>query len=362
MSGTIRISLAGPPLVPTLGLRSRLALAEQVTIGFFVYFTLAAFGFGLAAPERWLIVALNTLTVATMLVLSHAQRVRWLASARDLFPAVIILVAYRESGLLLRPDAAHHLDRLFIPWDRVLLQNEFIQAVLRTGAPGLQHYLEFAYLLCYPLVPLGLAAIYFAPRRSRSGEVTSAPGRRPIDDFWGTVLLATLFCYAVYPFFTLTPPRVLFHDVPGPHIEPLLRKWNFWLLDHYSVQACIFPSGHVAAVTAVALAVRKHAPRLGALFLFLAASVAVATVYGRYHYAADAVAGALVGGAAYKIVEVFKLIADGIHVRAPMLLISKPEGGVDYMKNDGNSQHRSRDPMAGYPVKPDTNLRQDRGK
>ena len=82
-------------------------------------------------------------------------------------------------------------------------------------------------------------------------------------------------------------------------MDPLLRKMNFWLLDHYSVQACIFPSGHVAAVTAVALAVRKHAPRLGALFLFLAASVTLATVYGRYHYAADAVAGALVGVAAY---------------------------------------------------------------
>ena len=127
-----------------------------------------------------------------------------------------------------------------------------------------------------------------------------------MDNFWATVLLATLFCYAVYPFFPLMPPRVLFGDVPGPHVAPLLRKLNFWLLDHYSVQACIFPSGHVAAVTAVALAVRKHAPRLGALFLFLAASVAAATVYGRYHYAADAVAGALVGVAAYVASNTFK--------------------------------------------------------
>ena len=122
-----------------------------------------------------------------------------------------------------------------------------------------------------------------------------------MDDFWAAVLLATLFCYAVYPFFPLTPPRLLFGDVPGPppSADGVLRNWNFWLLDHYSVQACIFPRGHVAAVTAVALAVRKHAPRLGALFLFLAASVALATIYGRYHYAADAVAGALVGVAAY---------------------------------------------------------------
>ena len=215
------------------------------------------------------------------------------------FPLLLILVAYRESGLLLTPDPTHRLDYLFVQWDRALLQSHFVQAVLQAGAPWLQHYLEFAYLLCYPLVPLGVAAIHFAWKRRAADKAAIAGGNRAMDSFWATVLLATLFCYAVYPFFPLTPPRVLFGDVPGPHVEPLLRQWNFWLLDHYSVQACIFPSGHVAAVTAVALAVRKHAPRFGALFLFLAASVALATVYGRYHYAADAVAGALVGIASH---------------------------------------------------------------
>ena len=73
------------------------------------------------------------------------------------------------------------------------------------------------------------------------------------------MLLAALFCYAVYPFFPLTPPRLLFHDLPGPAVSPLLRTVNFWLLDAYGVQACIFPSGHVAAVTATALAVRAYA-------------------------------------------------------------------------------------------------------
>jgi len=268
--------------------------------------TLAACWFDLAAREFWIMSALNTLTAATVWALSrNARRARWLAAARDLLPAALILLAYRESGLLLRPDPTHRLDHIFILGDRVLLHNELVRAVLAAGAPWLQHYLEFAYLLCYPLVPLGFAAIYLATRRSRSSQLVP-PGRPAIDDFWATVLLATLFCYAIYPFFPLTPPRVLFHDVPGPHIEPLLRKWNFWLLDHYSVQACIFPSGHVAAVTAVALAVRKHAPRLGALFLFLAASVALATVYGRYHYAADAVAGALVGVAAYWVSNAIK--------------------------------------------------------
>lgn len=299
MSVSLPISLANSHRISTSVPRSGFSFAEQFALAFFAYLPLAACWFGLAARELWILGALNTLTAATLWALSrNARRAPWLAVTRDLLPAVLILLAYRESGLLLRPDPAHHLDGIFIPWDRLLLESELVRAALKAGAPWLEHYLEFAYLLCYPFVPLGFAAICLAPRRSGPSQ-PAAPERRAIDGFWATVLLATLFCYAVYPFFPLTPPRVLFHDVPGPHIEPLLRKWNFWLLDHYSVQACIFPSGHVAAVTAVALAVRKHAPRPGALFLFVAASVAVATVYGRYHYAADAVVGALVGVAAY---------------------------------------------------------------
>ena len=300
MSETTVLGLARPnPFPSVFTVQTHLSIAELVALVFFTYMTLAAFVFDMAALDLGIIMALNTVTIAILMALRRGrERAPWLAIVADLFPALLVLVAYRESGLLLTPDPSHHLDYLFIQGDRILLQSRFVQAVLQAGAPWLERYLELAYLLCYPLVPLGVGAVHLAIQRSAVNN-PAAQVKRAMDDFWATVLLATLFCYAVYPFFPLTPPRVLFGDVPGPHVEPLLRQWNFLLLDHYSVQACIFPSGHVAAVTAVALAVRKQAPLLGALFLFLAASVALATVYGRYHYAADAVAGALVGVAAY---------------------------------------------------------------
>jgi len=308
VSETSFVGMAGAQQIPSVfEMRIRLTIAEQIALAFFVYITLAAMVFHLAVRDLGVIMALNAVTLTTLMVLRrNRERAPWLAAAADLFPALLILVAYRESGLLLTPDPAHHLDYVFIQWDQVLLRNRFVQAVLQAGAPWLQHYLEFAYLLCYPLVPLGVAAVHFTTQRRAAAEPNTPKSHHAMDEFWAAVLLATLFCYAVYPFFPLTPPRVLFGDVPGPRVAPLLRNLNFWLLDHYSVQACLFPSGHVAAVTAVALAVRKHAPRLGALFLFLAASVALATVYGRYHYAADAVAGALVGVAAYQVSKLFK--------------------------------------------------------
>jgi membrane-associated phospholipid phosphatase len=277
----------------------RLSMAELIAVVFFVYVALAACIFHLGARDLGIIIVLDAVTLSTLMALRrNRERAPWLAGAANFFPALLLLVAYRESALLLTPDPAHRLDHVFIQWDRALLQSRFVHAVLQAGAPWLEHYLELAYLLCYPLVPLGVAAMHFGSQRGAGCEDV-AQRRRAMDDFWAAVLLATLFCYAVYPFFPLTPPRVLFGDVPGPQVAPLLRRMNFWLLDHYSVQACIFPSGHVAAVTAVALAVRRHAQRFGMLFLFLAASVALATVYGRYHYAADAVTGALVGVVGY---------------------------------------------------------------
>ncbi len=307
-STSVANAVTGQP--HTLELGAGLRPAEKVALGFFLYGLVASLAFPLDARGRWLAVGLLLLTGVAVISMSRIARPsRFIAVVRDWFPAVLILVAYRVSGLFLIPDSVHRLDFLFVQWDRALLQNHWVTALLSTTAPWLQRYLELAYLMCYPLVPLGLAALSVAAvydrRRGSAGydpdkaALIERRYRKAVDHFWTTVLLAVLACYAVYPFFPLTPPRVLFHDVPGPVVDPLLRRMNFWILNQYSVQACIFPSGHVAAVTATALAVRAYLPRLGLVFLVAAASVAAATVYGRYHYGADALAGAVAAVAAF---------------------------------------------------------------
>jgi membrane-associated phospholipid phosphatase len=309
-----RVASFGP------GLRS----AEKIALGFLVYALIATPAFHLSISDISSIAGLNFTAAIVIMLLSEFQKTSpRLSMARDWFPAVLVLLAYRESGLFLRPDPSHRLDYFFVSWDRYLLQNRLADGLLSLGSPWLQYYFELSYLLCYPLVPLGLGVLYLAGQ-SATGEddhkssaladcvgvhaEVGADSAHPkfergcdaaINQFWTAVLLATLTCYAVYPLFPLTPPRVLFRDLPGPAVEPLLRKVNFWILDRYSVQACIFPSGHVAAVTAVALSLRAHLPRWGGVFLFITTSVAVATVVGRYHYAADALAGALVGVGAF---------------------------------------------------------------
>jgi membrane-associated phospholipid phosphatase len=300
----------------TLGgkLSIQLRFAEKTLLAFFAALLIASLTLSLPGSTRVVLAVVNVMVGGLIVALSKDDRAegnRLASPLRDWLPALLMLLAYRESGLFIKADPAHRLDHLFIMWDRWMLHSRWVEGLLDACEPWLQHYLEMCYLLCYPLVPLGFAALYLS--RPASAAQPEPRGfevhvdHQPLhldavfDKFWTTVLLATLFCYAVYPVFPLTPPRVLFNDVPGPPVPPLLRHMNLWVLDRLSVQACVFPSAHAAAVTATALAVRAYLPRLGILFCIAALSVAVATVYGRYHYAADALAGVLVGVTAFVI-------------------------------------------------------------
>jgi membrane-associated phospholipid phosphatase len=190
---------------------------------------------------------------------------------------------------------------VFIRFDDIILKNAWVIQALEFGAPWLQRYLEFSYFLCYPIVPLGLASLYLVRRKPMPGSATGRPYGPAMEHFWTAVLLASFTCYLLFPLFPLAPPRELFDDVPGPRVAPLLRGMNHWLLGKYAVGASLFPSAHVAATTAMALTIRRYLPRFGWLFVTVAASIALATVYGRYHYAADALAGTLVGIGAYAV-------------------------------------------------------------
>jgi membrane-associated phospholipid phosphatase len=269
---------------------SKLNIPEKLLAGYLSYLALASLVVSLDIHQRVVVVAANGLILGVLwLVSRRADERRWLAALRPWLPVFFILVAYRESGLLLKPDPTHHLDIIFIRLDDMILKNHSVLWVLEHGAPWIQYYLELSYLLCYPVVPLGLISLYLVREREAIAR----------EHFWTSVLLASLSCYFLFPFFPLVPPRELFNDVPGPRVALALRGLNHWLLGHYSVGASLFPSAHVAATTAAALAVRHYLPQLGWFFVVVAVSIALATVYGRYHYALDALAGALVGVSAF---------------------------------------------------------------
>ena len=126
------------------------------------------------------------------------------------------------------------------------------------------------------------------------GRLSAVAGRKAINRFWNIFLLGTLGSYALFPYFPTEPPRYAFPDISPPTVVTWIRQWNLSLLNNTTIHSGVFPSAHVSAAFSAAFAMIFLMPKRqwdGWVLLFYAVSIAAATVYGRYHYAVDALAG-----------------------------------------------------------------------
>jgi membrane-associated phospholipid phosphatase len=123
-------------------------------------------------------------------------------------------------------------------------------------------------------------------------------------------LAGTLLAYALFPYFPSDPPRTLFGGSDMPNIVTPLRQFNLWIVSGYGIHSSVFPSAHVSSAFSAGWALLwlvPHRKGFGWGMLAYAGSVAVATVYGRYHYAVDALAGFGVSAIAALTILLFAL-------------------------------------------------------
>ncbi|HTF68093.1 MAG TPA: phosphatase PAP2 family protein [Edaphobacter sp.] len=264
--------------------------SEWIQLGFAVVFSIAAWATGLTSrplplQRRWIVTALAAFAlVAIGLVHACAS---FLSATQflvllDFLTVALFLVPYWQTGqFFLGPNPAMQ-DRL-LAFDRRLIPGIAAKSGTERNSAGF--VLEMAYLSCYPLVPLGLAAIYLAGLRGK------------VDVFWLVLLVSTYLCYAITPFVPAFPPRSLFADPPAAS-EPAKhankgRIFNRWILQHGSIHAISFPSAHVASAFAIAFVLLLYAPWIGVIFLVIAILISAGAVVGRYHYALDVLLGAV---------------------------------------------------------------------
>jgi len=207
------------------------------------------------------------------------------AVLRDWLPLPHLLLAYWLPRVLI--VRAHvPLERWLMAFDERMLSSPSGLAASRAPRP-VKELLELSYTAVYPLVPFALGLLLLYGFRSE------------VDRFWTTVLLAEYACYGLLPLVPTRPPRALGRRRDE---EPVtMRRFNTWILAGASNGWNTFPSGHVAGSVACGLAVWPSLPAAGAALIVVAVMIAAASVLGRYHYAADALAGAAVAALAFAI-------------------------------------------------------------
>ncbi|HET7697331.1 MAG TPA: phosphatase PAP2 family protein [Vicinamibacterales bacterium] len=189
-----------------------------------------------------------------------------------LLPPALLLLGYWASGQLFVAPMPR-LEQALAAFDRRLA----IQPLASRCPRAVAELLEFAYAAVYPLVPVALVV-------ALGSGVTA-------ERFWATILITDYICFGMLPWLQTRPPRSLGFAVPW---RSTWRPVNERLLEAGSVRVNTFPSGHAAEGLALALLV-LDAPAPLVVWMFVnAAAISAGAVLGRYHYAADALAGWLV--------------------------------------------------------------------
>ena len=209
---------------------------------------------------------------------------RAFAMVRDWAALAFTLTAYRQMDWFTPAVHDGRLEAGWIVWDRTLLYDYGFKAAIEGAGIWLPSLLELSYLVVYLSAPFALAVLYLVRKPQRTHAVLL---------FYVT---GTLLAYACFPWFPSEPPRTAFPGTDVPMAAAWVRKLNLFVVGGYGIHSSVFPSAHVSSALCAAFGLICALPertRIGRAMLVYAAVVTVATVYGRYHYAVDAVAGVL---------------------------------------------------------------------
>jgi membrane-associated phospholipid phosphatase len=248
-----------------------------VVLAYFAYLVATAFILRVGIRTLRRVAGLAFVVLALITLVARVEPPRVASILRDWLPGGYLLAGYWVTGALYRGPSGAFEARLGRIDDRL---STWLRPLLCHVPRAASEAFEFAYLLCYPLVPAGLAVIYVTGERARA------------DAFWVLVLTATFAAYGVLPWLGTRPPRALGSDHWMAKRPALMQRVNLAVLRHGSIQVNTFPSGHAASAWATALFLTTvPAGPISALFVVLAAAIAIGAVAGRYHYAVDVGAG-----------------------------------------------------------------------
>lgn len=249
-----------------------------------------------AGVLRWSALAhrevLAVIALAGLLpVAATAVRARWphaplpVRAAGDFHIVASILLIFENLGPLVRAVSPVDRDSWLLAADRAVTGTDPTRALEAISLPLLSDVLTVFYALFF-FHPLLLAVLIWVEDRKALG--------RAGPDFHRTAFLIVLTFYVSYTGYFLLPavgPRYTVAHV-GPLPRGPVSAAIDGALDRLETnKRDVFPSGHTMVTLAVVLLAARRSRRLALGFLIFAVPLWVATVYGRYHYLVDVLAG-----------------------------------------------------------------------
>ncbi|HZE73391.1 MAG TPA: phosphatase PAP2 family protein [Pyrinomonadaceae bacterium] len=234
-------------------------------------------------PQAWWLLLLKVAGVGLIVVARRSETMAsWLF--RNWYPAIYVAACYKELNYLIPALRSGTADAALARFDLATLRVNPTVWIERLQMPLLTEYLQIVYSLFIPAV---LLVAYLLWRQRRLEEFR----------FYG--FLISMGYLVSYVFYFLVPargPRFLLSQIQHTQLEGL---WTFnWfrnLLDNLEgIHYDCFPSGHTEQTLLAWWTSQRLSRKVFYIFTIFTASQLFSTVYLRYHYVVDLVAGGVI--------------------------------------------------------------------
>ncbi|HEX4003441.1 MAG TPA: phosphatase PAP2 family protein [Candidatus Acidoferrales bacterium] len=210
--------------------------------------------------------------------------------ARHWYPLPLYIFFFEELQRLVHAIFPGWFDSWLVAFDYRLAGVHPSVWLAQFASPALNDFMQFAYMTYFLELVILPAILYM--RRERSA-------------FWTVMTSTAIANYSIYVIAILLPIESPYYSLASLQTKPLRGGGCTALIDLIErfgrVHGAAFPSAHVAGSMVAVLAAWRYRRWLFWVCLPFFVCMCVATVYGRYHYVADVLAGLVVGAMGFAL-------------------------------------------------------------
>jgi membrane-associated phospholipid phosphatase len=280
---------------------------EYMSLFMLALYTLLDIIFIARIPSSLGVLQINIITAVAIIAFAmwHEQTGNQLALAlRSFYVLPVGYMMYSQSHLYIRRLNPRDFDSILARWDHALFGVNPVDWFHQFSFPLLTEYLQIWYC-AFQLMLVVLAIDLYLDKKPREFRLVTS-----------TLILGFYISYILYVFMPAIGPRFAGHsfenidaELPGVFMTHALRAFinagnNIGPHLHYpypGVNPDCMPSGHtMMSVMAICLA-WKYRARVRWFVTVGGVSVVLSTMYLRYHYVVDVIAGTLLGLIVYAL-------------------------------------------------------------
>ena len=257
--------------------------ADAVTIIFLLFLSALTLIFYQHIPKAPFLISLYSIFfIAQIILIRFKNNGRFMGLFYDLiFPILCVLVIFDSLEWLVHYVNPEDIDPILIRLDYLIFNNHPTIILERVMSPLLTDILQIAYSTYY-FIPISLGVVLLLNNQR--------------EEFNRTLFLILLCFYLSYLGYILMPalgPRFTISHLQTTELqglfiaEPLQKLLN----KLEGVKRDAFPSGHTAVAVTVLYLAYRFKKRFFWILLPIVSALIFSTVYCRYHYVVDIIAG-----------------------------------------------------------------------